>query len=301
MACLFGGLGMAWLWSHAPSARAWLPLALLVQLVLFWNEHDPAIAQQLFAETLAGNRDIAPQVQQAQGVVISEDMGLLVTNGKPVDYYTFQYSSLARAGIWNQQWELQNLTNGDFSLVILNRGTREDVDHFRNFTQEFMSALDYGYRLSYENARYLAYRPAPLANIRKVDFDGQLKLVGWTVNSGSGFHPGDTVTLDMAWQAERKLDTNYTAFVHVEDGKGGVPAQDDHTPRVGIGSDTAPYPTARWGAGEIKRESFALKLPADLAPGHYSIRAGWYEPESGDRLSTSSGEDYFELERFTVP
>ncbi|MGB8648532.1 MAG: hypothetical protein WCF84_25070 [Anaerolineae bacterium] len=298
--CLFAGIAIGAGWEHRPSARWWLPVALLVQLMLFWDKHDPAIARQLMDEVRTGNQNISSLVAHMPGTVISEDMGLLVTNGKPVDYYTFQYSSLARAGAWNQHWELENLQAGHFPLVILNRGTREDVDHFRNFTREFMSALDEGYRLSYQNVRYEVYQPAPLSRQREVDFDGQLKLVGWTAIPARTLHAGDTLGLDLVWQAERKLDLNYTAFVHLEDTQGSVPAQDDHAPRVGFGEDAAPYPTTRWAANEMKRESFTLKFPATLAPGVYSIRAGWYEPESGDRLSVKSGDDFVELAQIEV-
>ena len=69
-----------------------------------------------------GNQTVGPLVKDTSGTLISEDMGLLVTNGKPVEYYTFQYSSLARAGTWDQHWEMDNLRQGNFPLVILNKG-----------------------------------------------------------------------------------------------------------------------------------------------------------------------------------
>ncbi|MGE5139904.1 MAG: hypothetical protein ACM3JD_10600, partial [Rudaea sp.] len=297
--CIFAGLAAARLWQRRPEARWWLPVAFLLQLGLFWDQHDPAIAQRLMEEVRMGNEMAAPIVKNAQGTVIAEDMGLLVTNGKPVDYYTFQYSSLARAGLWDQHWEVDNLRAGRFPVVVLNRGTREDVDHFRNFTREFMSALDYGYALAIEDARYHIYRPSPLDHFGPVDFGGQLELVGWALNRNP-VHPGERLTLPVVWRAERKLDANYTAFLHLERANGGVVAQDDHAPRVGLYPDPQPYPTTRWAANEMVRDTFSLTLPSDLAPGTYSLRVGWYEPESDDRLSIKGADDSFELGKVEI-
>ncbi|RIK29634.1 MAG: hypothetical protein DCC52_07175, partial [Chloroflexi bacterium] len=88
-------------------------------------------------------------------------MGLLATNDKPVIYYTFPYSTLARAGKWDQHWEIENLRAGKFAYVILRQGTAADVDHFGNFTRAFLSALHYGYAVESQDALYQVYAPAP--------------------------------------------------------------------------------------------------------------------------------------------
>lgn len=293
--CFFAGIASVPLLNRMSAGPWWLPVLLLIQLGLFWREHDPSIAVNLMEVTTRGNQDLAPLVRAQQGTVISEDMGLLVTNGKPVDYYTFQYSSLARSGQWDQHWELENLRAGGFPLVILNQGTREDVDHFRDFTRDFLSALDFGYGLKLEDARYKAYTPMPLAHMTQVDLSGRLALVGWSLDPSETLHAGQTLTLTCVWRAETQLTTRYTEFAHLEAAGGGVVAQDDHEPRVGTVPVVQPYPTTNWGAGEMVRDHFTLRIPADLKPGSYSLRVGWYNSVTQDAMTTQEGANSIEL------
>ncbi len=298
--CLFAGIAFAPLLRRGVAAPGWLPVLLLIQLALFWREHDPVIARDLMDTVREGNQEVAPLVRAQQGIVISEDMGLLATNGKPVDYYTFQYSNLARSGIWDQHWELDNLRAGTFPLVILLQGTREDVDRHHNFTREFVSALDDNYGLSLENGYYKVYKPAPLAQTRADDFDGQLELKGWSIAPERIAHAGQPLTLTVVWRAEKPLNTRYTAFAHFEDSNGDVLAQDDHEPRVGIFPWTQSYPTTRWAANEMVRDTFALRLPMNINPGVYSLRVGWYDSFTQDRLPVAGGQDFVELDKIEV-
>ena len=89
---------------------------------------------------------IGPVLALTSDPIISEDMGLLVTRGKVLDYCSFQYSQLARAGGWEQSWELEQLRERRLSAVILEKGTRLDVDRYQRFTREFLSELDRNYR-----------------------------------------------------------------------------------------------------------------------------------------------------------
>ncbi len=165
-----------------------LPLGLLLQIALLWQ--DPRIAANLIAQDFPANQQLATVLRQTPGIVISEDMGALVTSGKPVAYYTFQYSSLARSGKWDQSWELNGLRDGNFPLVILERGTREDVDHYRRFTREFVSMLDRYYARTQSIGKYEVYTPAPGLRLQSANFGDEIALVGWstpseTLNSGT--------------------------------------------------------------------------------------------------------------------
>ncbi len=268
-----------------------IPLLLLLQLALMW--HDPRIATDLIARDAPANQELARVLARTSGIIISEDMGALVTSGKPVVYYTFQYSSLARSGKWNQQWELNGLREGAFPLVILERGTREDVDHYRRFTREFVSALDRYYARTQTIGKYELYTFAPLAHLRTAQFGDALALVGW---SAQPEHLNtDTVNLTIVWQAQRALAQRYTAFVHLVAGNGDKVTQDDREPRGGI------YPTTRWAANEMVREVYTLNIPRDLAPGKYVLRVGWYDSETGERLPVpGSVDDAIELTTFEV-
>ncbi|MDE3089963.1 MAG: hypothetical protein KGJ80_11335 [Chloroflexota bacterium] len=287
--CVFAGIAVASRQSPVASQPSSilrrpsfvLPLLLLAQLALMW--HDPRIAADLVARDLPANQQLATLLEQTGGTVVSEDMGALVTSGKEVAYYTFQYSSLARSGKWDQSWELNGLREGMFPLVILEHGTREDVDHFRRFTREFVSALDRYYARTRTLGKYEIYTPAPLAHLQRADFGGALALVGWNAQPETP-QPG-TMNLEIVWQAERAITRRYTAFVHLERADGSKVAQDDHAPHGGI------YPTTRWAPNEMVREEYLLNVAGDLSPGKYVLRVGWYDSETGDRLSVPGSAD----------
>ena len=261
--------------------RVVIPLLLLVQLALIW--HDPRIAVDLMAEGLPANRQLAVLLARTPGTIVSEDMGALATSGKNVDYYTFQYSSLARSGQWDQSWELNSLRDGAFSLVILEHGTREDVDHYRRFTREFVSALDRYYARVQTIGKYEVYAPAPLARLQSAEFGEEIAMVGWSAEPITFERAKLRVTI--VWQAKRVMTRRYTAFAHLENATGAKVAQDDHEPRW------EDYPTTRWAAGEMVREDYTLNLPEDLASGKYILRVGWYETDTGDRLAVPGSVD----------
>lgn len=299
IACVFAPPGLARLAELVPS-RGWLvPFVLLLQLGLFWREHDPRIALSLFDQSRAGNEHVGPLVRAATGPILSEDMGLLVTNGKPVVYYTFPYSTLARAGRYDQRWELDNLRAGTFPLVILMQGTRTDVDRFGNFTRGFISALDYGYAVTAADVRYQVYAPAPLqAFAPRASFGDLFELVGWSLARTSAsepvttLKPGDDLTLTVLWQAARVPPTRYTTFAHLEAAGGTILAQDDHEPLAGA------YPTARWAQGEMVRDTYRLRVGATLPPGPSHLTVGWYDTATQDRLGADNDQDVLGLQTF---
>jgi len=87
------------------------------------------------------------------------------------------------------------------------------------------------------------------------------------------------------------LKARYTSFAHLENAQGDVVAQDDHEPQRGI------YPTTRWAADELVRDTSTLRLPNSLAVGDYFLRVGWYDSTSQDRLGVKGGEDFVELQK----
>ena len=282
------GLGLARLARRShwlPSLAA--PALVLLQVALMW--HTPREAQRYLALTRRSNEEMAPILVATPDPIASEDMGLLVTNGKVMDYCSFQYSQLARAGRWDQAWELDRLRQRAFSLVILEQGTRLDVERYQRFTREFLSELDRNYRHSRSVGKYEVYEPDPLQHERPAAFGQELALVGWSQRLVDGqadwtsFGPGDRVRLDVVWQAQRALEADYAAFAHLVDGKGRGWAGDDHQPHGGL------YPTSAWAAGEMVRDTFTLTVPADAPPGLYDVQVGWYDPATQERLPVAGG------------
>jgi hypothetical protein len=282
---LCGGLGLARLARHRQWAlRLLAPTLVLVQIGLMW--HTPGVANRYMELTRRSNETMVPILAATPDPIISEDMGLLVTNDKVLDYYSFQYSQLARAGQWDQAWELGQLRDRRLSMVILERGTRLDVDRYQRFTREFLSELDRNYRHADTVGKYEIYEPDPLQHEHRVDFGDQLSLLGWSLNTLSGIEPGSTFSLTVVWQAQQPLATDYTAFAHLVDKGGQGWAGDDHQPYNGL------YPTSLWGAGEMVREPFTLTVPADAPPGLYGVQVGWYDPATQERLPVGEGNSF---------
>jgi hypothetical protein len=122
----------------------------------------------------------------------------------------------------------------------------------------------------------------------EAEFGGLIRLLG----SGSlpdKLRPGDTVRVQLYWQALAPIRERYTAFVHLlgpTNPSTGTPlwAQDDHQP----GRET--YPTDFWLPGEIVLDTFQFTVPDDAPAGEYTLTTGFYKLETGQRLGRSDGQ-----------
>jgi hypothetical protein len=112
-----------------------------------------------------------------------------------------------------------------------------------------------------------------------------------------GFHleeSTDSLSLTVYWQALERLSASYKVFTHlVNQSTGEVAAQVDTVPREWS------YPTSWWDSGEVISDTINLPV-ADLPPGQYRLQVGFYDPDTGERLTatTAEGQPYPEN---TVP
>ena len=114
--------------------------------------------------------------------------------------------------------------------------------------------------------------------------------------------PGATLTLQLHWQAQDWLATDYTVFVHVVGPDGTLITQADKQPLDGA------LPTSAWSPGQRVVDAFTLTLPprpgGSRAPGEYTVYTGFYDPATGARLPVTQGDsalgDAFPLGTFTV-
>jgi len=148
------------------------------------------------------------------------------------------------------------------------------------------------------NEMWQAFSPAIPASLT---FGERMRFVGYDV-SASSFQPGGQMHIRYYWQALAAMKTNYTIFVHItRQGESAASlAVNRLLRRIGIGQarmfqqDHAPfhggYPTRQWLKGEWLREDYTVTIPPSLAPGQYDIWLGLYNPATGQRLTSESGE-----------
>ena len=84
--------------------------------------------------------------------------------------------------------------------------------------------------------------------------------------------------LELLWQAAEPVPEAYKVFVHVLSPDGQVVAQRDSEPVAGT------RPTTTWQPGETVSDLYGLWLPVDLPAGDYQLVAGFYHPETGERV-----------------
>jgi hypothetical protein len=115
-----------------------------------------------------------------------------------------------------------------------------------------------------------------------------ITLQGYTaVDSASA--AGDVLQLTLFWRADRPILTNYKVFVHLLDPRGFVVAQRDADPVGGS------RPTSGWQTGEMLTDPYGLFIPFGTPPLSYTIEAGLYDPNSGQRLRNPAGDDHLLL------
>ncbi len=112
--------------------------------------------------------------------------------------------------------------------------------------------------------------------------------------------PGRDFPVMLHWTSDMgAAPRDYRVFVHLRDKGGHTVANGDATPTWFI-----PLPVDRWSRGFATWSAHIVPIPADLAPGEYTLVIGWYDPETGKRLSAGSdgnaeGNEYV-LGRMTV-
>ena len=113
---------------------------------------------------------------------------------------------------------------------------------------------------------------------------GSIRFLGYDLANAEPIAPGSTLILDLYWQAERKVESSYTVFVHLV-GEAYNPAtggplwgQNDSLPVEGG------YPTTQWPVGVRVRDRHRLIVDPQAPPGQYRIEIGMYQLPSAERL-----------------
>ena len=118
----------------------------------------------------------------------------------------------------------------------------------------------------------------PIERVVEARFEDKIRLLGYDLED-ENVAQGGALKASLYWQALTSMDISYTAFLHVLDGNGQLRAQVDSVP--GAGS----LPTLGWLPGEVIADTIALTLSDELGPGQYPVEVGWYDANTGRRLS----------------
>ncbi|MEO8611631.1 MAG: glycosyltransferase family 39 protein [Chloroflexota bacterium] len=93
------------------------------------------------------------------------------------------------------------------------------------------------------------------------------------------------LTVLLYWRAKNQSDAPLKVFVHLGDNP--ILAQDDHFPQDGFIS------TDHWQVGTVYRDVYHLPLTTPL-PAGYELDIGFYNPDSGERITTNDGQDSYQ-------
>ncbi|MFN8482099.1 MAG: glycosyltransferase family 39 protein [Anaerolineae bacterium] len=97
--------------------------------------------------------------------------------------------------------------------------------------------------------------------------------------------PGGKLALTLAWRALAPVDGNLHFFVHLVDAQGRTLGQFDGPPLSGS------YPPSRWAPGERIIQSVEIPVAKDAPPGPATVRVGWYDWQTGERLPLAGAPD----------
>ncbi|MEW5986378.1 MAG: glycosyltransferase family 39 protein [Chloroflexota bacterium] len=116
-----------------------------------------------------------------------------------------------------------------------------------------------------------------------VDLGHVATLLGVTLRPNPP-RPGEPLAVTLIWRAESETAVSYRVFLHLVGPDGEIVSQSDGEP-----ADWT-RPTTGWLPGEIVLDERVLEMPPEQSLAGYSLRAGLYDPATGERLETPEGE-----------
>jgi uncharacterized membrane protein len=187
------------------------------------------------------------------------------------------------------------------ALAVLDAGGNRMPVQPAGVTNGSVVAMDGGSWLRMSAFRWVdgEVRPVDESTVLRhplaTQFGGSIVLSGYDLESAAP-EPGQDLTVWLNWaRAGEALDRELTVFVHLLDEAGERVALGDGVPGY-LGS----LPTTLWEPGVPRLDRHVVPLPAELASGRYSLHIGWYDPQTGERLTLSSGEDALHLAEITI-
>ncbi|MCL5257478.1 MAG: glycosyltransferase family 39 protein [Chloroflexi bacterium] len=163
--CVAVGLFLRGMWER----RTWPAAALLLVAVLLLGLQTQAIygmPQRLLGrevdndQTNARMSGIAKLVRQAPDPVLSENVGLLVTNGRQAQFNDpFLMKQVAGSGLWDQTGLIQDIQQKKFPFLIMEEDVISDTGPQERWSPEVLAAIRANYKILYRDVMFV-YVPA---------------------------------------------------------------------------------------------------------------------------------------------
>lgn len=111
-------------------------------------------------------------------------------------------------------------------------------------------------------------------------WDQKIRLLGYDLPD---VDPGaEMLPITVYWQANEDMENSFVAYFHLIDKEtGDIVTQADVIPRGWS------YPTSWWKKGEVVEDTIQIPIEG-VPPGSYELRIGWYDEETGLRLTAES-------------
>jgi hypothetical protein len=127
-------------------------------------------------------------------------------------------------------------------------------------------------------------RSSPPGQVLGVQYPSQINLgddvvfLGYDISS-ENVASGDTLSVTLYWQAQHRLQQNYSVFVHLDDLRVNYISWS-------LSEELSPsdIPTSTWTPGFYVSDAHKLSISAETPPALYVLRAGLYHRDSGERL-----------------
>ncbi len=160
--CLaFGALiGMFARWQWGFIARALLLIALAAGIVMaadFSASKYQPIMEARVRDPERMDRLIETIRANDAPILADEAMALLALNGKPLLFQPFEFSELARAGVWNEAPFIEALERGDYPLVLMYQPALNPELRFERWTEAMLRAINDYYRPAFQAAEITVY------------------------------------------------------------------------------------------------------------------------------------------------
>jgi hypothetical protein len=261
-------------------------------LYLFSHGEEPAAPSREIAPFFPSQAELAPGVrvlgydlldkQGKQGATVH--LGLFLELEKPA---TFQFEAISPSGL-PLLMDAFTLQPGYHYKFVGFRIAPSWGGRFRLRLRVDSQALYLGHVGVKRGA--IALGEEEIKHRLSAKLGDRIKLMGYNlvgVSEPPVLHPGETLILELFWEAEAPTERSYTVFTHllgpVLNPATGKPvwAQDDQEPMEGL------YPTTHWLPNVLWKDRYELTLPSDAPPGDYLLEVGMYLRETGERLPVS--------------